>query len=251
MLRKIQQAAGEIEALSQGAGAAGPPPPVLQAIDLRVARGTLCCLIGKVGSGKTALLHAILGEMVQVGGDVTLAGSVSYAAQSAFILNATVKSNIVFGSDFDEARYLTVVQGCALVADLQTLPDGDATEIGERGVNLSGGQRQRLGLARALYRRADTYLLDDPLSAVDAHVGRHMWGSVALSLCTTANRFVLPLIHFIPDSLRDLVPLFRNRQCDRALGTSWTSCWPSCGRRGGRSSWPATSCTSSTTPILS
>ena len=172
-LKQIQKRRDEMYAARQ-ARASSRPPPVLQDINLSVRQGDLVCLIGRVGAGKTALLHSILGELVKVEGRVTISGSLSYASQSAFILNSTVKENILFGSPYDEQRYCDVVRGCALAVDLKTLPDGDATEIGERGVNLSGGQRQRLGLARALYRTADTYLLDDPLSAVDAHVGAHI-----------------------------------------------------------------------------
>ena len=109
--------------------------------------------------------------MDKVHGEVHVNGKVSYAAQSAFIMNATVKENILFGSALDEERYQQTIAACALGPDLETLQAGDLTQIGERGINLSGGQKQRVGLARCVYQEADIYLLDDPLSAVDAHVG--------------------------------------------------------------------------------
>eukprot|EP01043_Picozoa_sp_COSAG02_P026307 COSAG02_NODE_1512_length_12212_cov_4.145133_8_plen_889_part_00 len=197
-LKQIQKRRDEIFRARE-ARASSRPPPVLQNINLSVGKGDLVCLIGRVGAGKTALLHSILGELVKVEGRVTIAGSLSYAAQSAFILNSTVKENILFGSPYDEQRYCDVVRGCALAVDLKTLPDGDATEIGERGVNLSGGQRQRLGLARALYRLADTYLLDDPLSAVDAHVGAHIMDFILDFVRRERRTIIMPChqLHFL------------------------------------------------------
>ncbi|XP_022800678.1 ATP-binding cassette sub-family C member 11-like [Stylophora pistillata] len=108
-------------------------------------------------------------------GNVTIGGSVAYVAQQAWIMNATVKENILLGKPYNDARYKTARFACSLEQDLKILPNGDETEIGERGINLSGGQKQRISLARALYYDMDIYLLDDPLSAVDAHVGQHIF----------------------------------------------------------------------------
>ena len=118
---------------------------------MRVESGELVAIVGATGCGKSSLCAAILGEMVQVKGTVARpAGrAVAYAAQSAWILNATVKENILFGHPLDEARYAAVVRACQLEVDLSALPDGDATEIGERGITLSGGQKQRVAIARA------------------------------------------------------------------------------------------------------
>ena len=105
-------------------------------------------------------------------------GSVAYVAQTAWIQNASVRDNILFGSPYNKERYEQVVEACALQQDLQILVAGDQTEIGEKGINLSGGQKQRVALARAVYADSDIYLFDDPLSAVDSHVGKHIFGKV-------------------------------------------------------------------------
>ncbi|KAI8865339.1 P-loop containing nucleoside triphosphate hydrolase protein, partial [Ramicandelaber brevisporus] len=128
-----------------------------------------------VGSGKSSILGALVGEMKRVSGTIEFGGTIGYCTQTAWIQNATVRDNILFGQPFDEARYRQVVRVCALERDLQQLPDGDQTEIGERGINLSGGQKQRVNIARAVYHNPDIILFDDPLSAVDAHVGRHLF----------------------------------------------------------------------------
>lgn len=147
----------------------------LHGCGLKVPRGALVCVCGAVGSGKSSLLLACLHEMrsAAAGGDakVTLRGTVAYVPQSPFILNASVKDNIVFGRAWDPVRYADAVRVCELAPDLRILPAGDDTEIGEKGVNLSGGQQTRVALARAVYADADVYLLDDVLAAVDAHVG--------------------------------------------------------------------------------
>ena len=105
-------------------------------------------------------------------------GKIAYVAQQAWIMNATLKDNILFGNQFDPDLYQRVVSACELLTDIALLPAGDETEIGEKGINLSGGQKQRVSLARAVYSRADLYLFDDPLSAVDAHVGKSIFENV-------------------------------------------------------------------------
>uniref|UniRef100_A0A9J7YN69 ABC-type glutathione-S-conjugate transporter n=1 Tax=Cyprinus carpio carpio TaxID=630221 RepID=A0A9J7YN69_CYPCA len=145
-------------------------------INVEVQRGSLVAVVGHVGSGKSSLLSAMLGEMEKKSGHVT--GSVAYVPQQAWIQNATLKDNILFGCEMKDSWYQKVLEACALLPDLEILPARDATEIGEKGLNLSGGQKQRVSLARAVYRKADIYLLDDPLSAVDAHVGQHIFEKV-------------------------------------------------------------------------
>ncbi|XP_061889552.1 multidrug resistance-associated protein 1 [Entelurus aequoreus] len=153
-------------------------PPCLKKISIRVPRGSLVAVVGHVGSGKSSLLSAMLGETEKRSGHVSVKGSTAYVPQQAWIQNATVQDNIIFGREKLKTWYHRVLEACALLPDLNILPAGDATEIGEKGLNLSGGQKQRVSLARAVYRKADVYLLDDPLSAVDAHVGQHIFEKV-------------------------------------------------------------------------
>ncbi|KAF9909324.1 hypothetical protein EC991_008835 [Linnemannia zychae] len=152
-----------------------PYKPVLTNINLDIAAGSLTAVVGRIGQGKSSLLSAILGETYKKHGTVKVYGDIAYVPQQAWICNATVKDNILFGKTFDQALYDRIVTASGLRPDLEMLPAGDQTEIGERGINLSGGQKQRVSLARAAYQDADVYLLDDPLSAVDAHVDQHLW----------------------------------------------------------------------------
>ncbi|XP_013810458.2 ATP-binding cassette sub-family C member 2 isoform X1 [Apteryx mantelli] len=151
---------------------------VIRDVTLDITPGSLVAVVGAVGSGKSSLVSAMLGEMENIKGHINIQGSLAYVPQQAWIQNATLKDNILFGSELDEARYQQVLKACALLPDLELLPAGDQTEIGEKGINLSGGQKQRVSLARAVYNNADIYLLDDPLSAVDAHVGKYLFDHV-------------------------------------------------------------------------
>lgn len=146
----------------------------LSNLNFKSRKGELSCVIGKVGTGKSAFLQAVLGDLHKSEGTVTVKGRVAYVAQVPWITNATVKDNILFGNKFDPEFYQTTIEACALTDDLAILPDGDETQVGEKGISLSGGQKARLSLARAVYARADVYILDDPLSAVDEHVGSHI-----------------------------------------------------------------------------
>uniref|UniRef100_A0A672Q8X6 ABC-type glutathione-S-conjugate transporter n=1 Tax=Sinocyclocheilus grahami TaxID=75366 RepID=A0A672Q8X6_SINGR len=150
----------------------------LDNINVMVPQGSLLAVVGHVGCGKTSLVCALLGEMEKLEGQISIQGSVAYVPQQAWIQNATLRDNILFGRPYAEQKYRCVLEACALTPDLEVLPGGDQTEIGEKGINLSGGQRQRVSLARALYSGADVYLLDDPLSAVDAHVAKHIFDNV-------------------------------------------------------------------------
>ncbi|XP_077984677.1 ATP-binding cassette sub-family C member 5-like [Glandiceps talaboti] len=144
-------------------------------IDFNLKKGQLVGVCGSVGSGKSSLISAILAQMQLISGQVAIDGSIAYVSQQAWIFNATLKENILFGHTFDQKFYETVVSAACLNEDIHNLPSGDETEIGERGINLSGGQKQRVSLARALYASRDIYLLDDPLSAVDVKVGKHIF----------------------------------------------------------------------------
>jgi ATP-binding cassette subfamily C (CFTR/MRP) protein 1 len=151
---------------------------VLKNINFTAHKGELSCIVGRVGDGKSSFLQAILGDLWKLEGTVEVHGTVAYVAQSPWIMNATVKENITFGYKYDSIFYDKTVKACALLDDFAQLPDGDETTVGERGISLSGGQKARLALARAVYARADVYLLDDVLSAVDSHVGRHLIDNV-------------------------------------------------------------------------
>lgn len=138
----------------------------LEVLNLQVQKGKLYAVIGMVGSGKSSLLSAILGEISLVNGETRVHGKLSYASQDAWVFGSTIRQNILFGQNYDRQRYQEVIKACALLKDLQQFPQGDLTVVGERGSSLSGGQKARINLARALYRQSDIYLLDDPLSAV-------------------------------------------------------------------------------------
>ncbi|KAJ1887391.1 hypothetical protein LPJ66_009144, partial [Kickxella alabastrina] len=153
-------------------------PLILDSIDFSARSNEHLAIIGKVGSGKSSMVSAILGDMRREQGSVTVCGQVAYAPQQPWIMNATLRENILFGLKYDEMFYNRVIDACALRPDLAILAAGDMTEIGEKGINLSGGQKARVSLARAVYSRADVYILDDPLSAVDAHVGKHIFTHV-------------------------------------------------------------------------
>ena len=144
-------------------------------INLKIGENQLCAVVGQVGSGKTTLLQVILRELDIDSGHISINGVVSYASQEAWLFEGTIRNNIVFIDEYDEKRYKEVVRVCCLERDFKLLPYGDSTVVGERGISLSGGQKARVNLARAIYKQADIYLLDDPLSAVDTHVGKHIF----------------------------------------------------------------------------
>ncbi|XP_029718005.2 ATP-binding cassette sub-family C member 4-like [Aedes albopictus] len=156
--------------------------------DWKVNKGKTWAIVGQIGSGKSSLLSLLMKELLPKEGSVKVSGTVSYCSQKPWVFEGTVRDNIVFIEPFDENRYNEVVRVCALQRDLMLWPNSDQTVVGERGVSLSGGQKARVNLARAIYRRADIYLLDDPLSAVDAHVGKHIYeeciqGYLAEKIC--------------------------------------------------------------------
>ncbi|KAN0055186.1 hypothetical protein ACTA71_008283 [Dictyostelium dimigraforme] len=147
----------------------------LKNINFQATGTSLTMVVGSVGSGKSTLVQAMLGELESISGEIGIKGSIAYVPQQAWIINATLKDNIIFGKELDEEKYQKVLEVCALKRDIELFPQGDLVEIGERGINLSGGQKQRVSIARAVYSDADVYILDDPLSAVDSHVGKHLF----------------------------------------------------------------------------
>ncbi|KAF9578866.1 hypothetical protein BGW38_005130, partial [Lunasporangiospora selenospora] len=174
--------------------------PYLSRLNLSIPRGSLVAVVGPVGSGKSSLLQAMVGNMTLSSGRVIRGASMSYASQTAWIQNSTVRDNILFDTPYDETRYRRVLRACCLEADLRLLPAGDKTEIGERGVNLSGGQKARLSLARSVYFDAGMVIMDDPLSAVDAHVGKRLWQDCIMTELRERTRVIATQqLHVLPD----------------------------------------------------
>ncbi|CAN0902893.1 ABC transporter C family member 10 [Linum grandiflorum] len=173
--------------------------PTLKNVDLEIRPGEKVAVCGEVGSGKSTLLAAILGEVPNTRGNVEVHGSIAYVSQTAWIQTGSIQENILFGSAMDKQRYQDTLERCSLVKDLELLPYGDLTEIGERGVNLSGGQKQRIQLARALYQDADIYLLDDPFSAVDAHTATSLFNEYVMEALSTKTVFLVThQVDFLP-----------------------------------------------------
>ncbi|XP_006832064.1 PREDICTED: multidrug resistance-associated protein 4 [Chrysochloris asiatica] len=165
--------------------------PTLQGLSFTVRPRELLAVVGPVGAGKSSLLSAVLGELPPTQGLVNVHGRIAYVSQQPWVFSGTVRSNILFGKKYEKERYEKVIKACALKKDLQLLEDGDLTVIGDRGATLSGGQKARVNLARAVYQDADIYLLDDPLSAVDAEVGRHLF---ELCICQTLHEKITILV---------------------------------------------------------
>ncbi|XP_069826967.1 ATP-binding cassette sub-family C member 5-like isoform X2 [Dendropsophus ebraccatus] len=172
--------------------------PVLLNINFSLEKGKLVGICGSVGSGKSSLILSLLGQMTLLEGKVSVNSSIAYAAQQAWIFNASLRENILFGEEYDEEKYNNTLEACCLYPDIQSLPNGDLTEIGERGVNLSGGQRQRISLARALYSSSSLVLLDDPLSAVDVYVGADLFSkAIKTGMQSRSVLFVTHQLQFL------------------------------------------------------
>ncbi|EIW69200.1 hypothetical protein TREMEDRAFT_44369 [Tremella mesenterica DSM 1558] len=180
-------------------------PFCLPHLSFEIPRGQLVGIVGPVGSGKSSILQALIGDMRRLKGSVCFGGKLAYCQQNAWIQNASLRDNVLFGQAWDEHRYWKAITDASLVADLEILPDGDLTEIGEKGINLSGGQKQRVNIARALYHDADIVLFDDPLSAVDAHVGKALFENAILGLKQQGRTVILVThaLHFL--SMVDVV----------------------------------------------
>ncbi|EDW66850.1 ATP-binding cassette sub-family C member 4 [Drosophila virilis] len=181
------------------------PQRTLQNFNLKIEKGQLCAVIGQVGAGKSSLLQLLLGELPIIDGGVIMQGELSYASQEPWLFTGTVRNNILFGEQYERKRYQDVTRCCALTTDFQQLSSGDKTIVGERGASLSGGQRARISLARAVYKPASIYLLDDPLSAVDSHVGRHLFDEVIgprgrLAQQKATRVLVTHQIHFLSEA---------------------------------------------------
>ncbi|XP_044212635.1 ATP-binding cassette sub-family C member 8 isoform X2 [Thunnus albacares] len=197
-------------------------PPTLANVDIKIPFGKLTMIVGQVGCGKSSLLLAALGEMQRISGTVTWnslptlesegdesptdrdaasdgdirkRGAVAYASQKPWLLNATVVENITFEMPMIKPRYKAVIEACSLQPDIDILPQGDQTEIGERGIILSGGQKQRISVARALYQQTSVVFLDDPFSALDIHLSDHLMQDGILKLLREEKRTVVLVTH--------------------------------------------------------
>ncbi|TFK40264.1 ABC transporter [Crucibulum laeve] len=168
-------------------------------VNISIPRGKLVAIVGPVGSGKTSLLQGIIGEMRKTSGNITFGGSVGYCPQSAWIQNATIRENVCFGRPFEEDRYWRAIRDSCLEPDLEMLPNGDLTEVGEKGISLSGGQKQRLNICRAIYCDTEIQIFDDPLSALDAHVGKAVFQNVLQNSLSGKTRILVThALHFLP-----------------------------------------------------
>jgi ATP-binding cassette, subfamily C (CFTR/MRP), member 4 len=177
----------------------------LSNLNIKMKSGKLYAIVGSVGSGKSSILQLLLGELPIFSGDVLINGDVSYGSQDSWLFSGTVRNNILFGLPYDKLRYQETVKHCALLTDFQQLPYGDKTHVGERGSALSGGQRARVSLARCVYKNASIYLLDDPLSAVDAHVGKQLFDECIgpegyLARQKATRILVTHQVHFLKDA---------------------------------------------------
>ncbi|GFU20326.1 multidrug resistance-associated protein 7 [Nephila pilipes] len=164
-------------------------------IGLKLLQGDFICVIGKVGSGKSSLISSILADLNCISGEIKINISqrnigIGYVAQEPWIQQKTVQENILFGKTLNILKYRKVLEACALIDDLELLPYGDRTEVGDKGVTLSGGQKARIALARAVYQDFDMYLLDDPLSAVDAHVADHIFSNCIMGILKNKVRIL-------------------------------------------------------------
>ncbi|XP_033343952.1 multidrug resistance-associated protein 4-like isoform X1 [Bombus vosnesenskii] len=163
----------------------------LHDINVQIEPGKLYAIVGSVGAGKSSFLQLILKELQQSHGEIKVNGIVSYASQEAWLFSGTVRNNILFGQSYDKEKYNDVVRACTLIKDFQQFNYGDRTLVGDRGAALSGGQRARINLARAVYRNADIYLLDDPLSAVDTHVGKQLFNECIKNYLRNKTRILV------------------------------------------------------------
>uniref|UniRef100_A0A0E0G4Z5 MRP-like ABC transporter n=1 Tax=Oryza nivara TaxID=4536 RepID=A0A0E0G4Z5_ORYNI len=185
--------------------------PTLRNLNFRIRQGMRVAICGTVGSGKSSLLSCILGEIPRLSGDVQTCGRIAYVSQSPWIQSGTIEHNILFGTKMHRERYEKVLEACCLKKDLEILPLGDQTIIGERGINLSGGQKQRMQIARALYQDADIFLFDDPFSAVDAHTGLHLFKECLLGLLASKTVvYVTHHVEFLP--LSDAIMVMKDGQ---------------------------------------
>lgn len=195
--------------LGQGEDSPNGPKSVLQGVNLTVKKGELVIIIGVLGSGKSSLLSALSGDLKIMEGRVEISSSLAYVTQEPWVISGSVKENITLGAAMDDVRYWKAVDMCGLRADFNQMPKGDLTFIGDRGSTISGGQKARISLARAVYRNKEVYLLDDPLSAVDAHVGLHIFNECIVKGLKGCTRLLVTHHHkYLPHA--DRVVIFKD-----------------------------------------
>ena len=165
--------------------------PLLENVSFETCDSQLISVTGPVGSGKTAIFNAIIGELSGIEGEIRVKGRLAYVPQETWMFSGSIRENIVFGEEFDEDRYFQIIEACGLKKDFGLFIDGDLTMVGERGITLSGGQRSRVSLARAVYSNADIYLLDDPLRALDANVSAHVFDKCICGLLSRHLRLLV------------------------------------------------------------
>ncbi|XP_017890581.1 multidrug resistance-associated protein 4-like [Ceratina calcarata] len=191
----------------------GQLPPTLCNMSMTIRSGELCVLVGPVGSGKSSILQLLLNELPVGAGSLQFKRNdlgctidpsnlrISYASQEAWLFSGTIRENILFGQPYDKDRYMAVTRACALIRDFQQFPYGDMSHAGEGGSSLSGGQRARVNLARAVYRQADIYLFDDPLSAVDPRVAKHLFNKCIKNYLRDRTRIMVThQLQFVKDT---------------------------------------------------
>ncbi|MQL96380.1 hypothetical protein Taro_029057 [Colocasia esculenta] len=189
--------------------------PTLNDLNFQILHGMRVAICGTVGSGKSTLLSCILGEVPKLSGNIRLCGSTAYVSQSPWIQSGKIEDNILFGKEMDRSKYESILEACCLKKDLEILPFGDQTVIGERGINLSGGQKQRIQIARALYHDADIFLFDDPFSAVDAHTGSHLFKECLLRMLSSKTIiYVTHQVEFLPSA--DLILVMKHGRITQA-----------------------------------
>ena len=192
---------------------------ILQDIEFVAETGSLTVITGPVGSGKSILLSSIAGEVSDTSGIVSCKGTLVYVPQIAWIFSGTIRENILFGEQFNESRYTRTIRACALTEDIRKFPDGDRTVVGEHGIVLSGGQRARVSLARAVYADADIYLLDDPLSAVDFKVGRHIFEKCIKGLLAQKTRLITSHQEQLMKEADNVIVLYKGQVLDKGRFT--------------------------------
>ncbi|KAJ0977794.1 hypothetical protein J5N97_013268 [Dioscorea zingiberensis] len=176
-----------------------PETPTLTGLNFQVLQGMKVAVCGAVGSGKSSLLSCLLGEIPRISGIIMLCGTTAYVPQSPWIHSGNIQDNILFGKEMDRVRYDSVLEACSLKKDLEVLPFGDQTNMGERGIILSEGQKQRIQIARAVYHDADVLLLDDPFSALDAHTTSHLFKECLFGLLASKTVvYVTHQVKFLP-----------------------------------------------------